>query len=214
MELSAAEVEAHPNPYVSVELRAEFRSPNKGTTYVMPAFWDGGATFRIRFSPLDPGRWDFRLISNLESLDKKIASFNATPPRTPGFVRIFNMRYFRYDQPETAHFWMGDTCYKFATIPFDTFRALIDKRAEQKFNHLRGLVLGFDENAEKGAGRSRPAAAEYFREVDRRVAYMNSKGITYDVLLAGDQQPVGRPVARSVSNVNDTSAISLRATPR
>lgn len=187
LDLSAAEIEAHPNPYVSVELRAEFRSPNKGTTYVMPAFWDGGSTFRIRFSPLDEGRWDFRLISNIESLDKKIASFNASPPRTPGFVRIFNMRYFRYDQPETAHFWMGDTCYKFATIPFDTFRALIDARAEQKFNHLRGLVLGPDESAETVLSDPDRPPAEYFREVDRRVAYMNSKGITYDLLLAGDQ---------------------------
>ena len=36
-EMSAAELEAHPNPYVSVDLRAEFRSPKKGTTSVMPA---------------------------------------------------------------------------------------------------------------------------------------------------------------------------------
>ena len=187
LDLSQAELEAHPNPYVSVELRAEFRSPNKGTTYVMPAFWDGGGLFRIRFSPLDQGRWDFRLISNLDSANRKIASFQATPPRTPGFVRVFNLRYFRYDQPETAHFWMGDTCYKFATIPWETFRGLIDKRASQKFNHLRGLVLGFDENAKTVLADPDRPPPEYFREVDRRVAYMNSKGITYDLILAGDQ---------------------------
>ena len=122
LEMSAAELEVHPNPYVSVELRAEFRSPKKGTTYVIPAFWDGGGRLRIRFSPLDEGRWDFRLISNLDSVNKKMASFEATAPRTPGFVRVFNLRYFRYDQPETAHFWMGDTSYKFATIPWETFR--------------------------------------------------------------------------------------------
>ena len=183
--LSAAEIEAHPNPYVSVELRAEFRSPKKGTTYVMPAFWDGGGQFRLRFSPLDEGRWDFRLISNIDSLNRKMGSFNALPPRSPGFVRIFNFRYFRYDQPETAHFWMGDTCYKFATIPWKTFRRLIDIRAEQKFNHLRGLVLGLDQSAEKVLEDLDRPSTDYFREVDRRVAYMNSKGITYDLLLAG-----------------------------
>ena len=43
-ELSAADAAAHPNPYVSVELHAEFRSPTF-RTYLMPAFWDGG---RIR----------------------------------------------------------------------------------------------------------------------------------------------------------------------
>ena len=39
IEISEAAAETHPNPYMTVELRAEFRSPKGGRTRVMPAFW-------------------------------------------------------------------------------------------------------------------------------------------------------------------------------
>ncbi len=48
IEISEAAAETHPNPYMTVELRAEFRSPKGGRTRVMPAFWDGGRRFVIR----------------------------------------------------------------------------------------------------------------------------------------------------------------------
>ena len=186
-EISEAEAGEHPNPYLSVELRAEFRSPKGGRTRVMPGFWDGGRRFKIRFSPLDEGHWDFRIISNLPSVSRKTGGFEASAPRTPGFIRIFNTRYFRYDAPETAHFWMGDTCYTFATIPWQTFQGLIDVRAGQKFNHIRGLVLSDKKNAADLLADPDRLRPEYFQEVDRRVAYMNSKGITYDLILGDDE---------------------------
>ena len=186
-ELSEAEAAAHSNPYLSVVLRAEFRSPKKGSTMVIPGFWDGGRRFKIRFSPMAEGRWDFRIISNLESVNRKVDSFEAVPAVTPGFVRVFNFRYFRYDRPDTAHFWMGDTSYRFATIPRETFQSLVDVRSAQKFNHIRGLVLGSDASAQRVLADPNRIDPEYFQEVDRRVAYMNQKGITYDLILAGDQ---------------------------
>ena len=149
----------HPNPYVSVELRGEFRSPKRGTTHVIPAFWDGGARFKFRIAPTAVGRWDFRLLSNISSLDRKVESFEATEARTPGFVRVFNLRYFRYDQLSTPHLWMGDTCYKFATIPFDTFRQLVDIRAKQKFkSHARPRARRRSQRRAR-AGRPRPHPA-------------------------------------------------------
>ncbi len=187
IDLTAAEAAQHPNPYVSVELRGEFRSPKKGTTHVIPAFWDGGGRFKFRIAPTAAGHWDFRLLSNIERFNHKVDNFEATEARTPGFVRVFNMRYFRYDQPETPHLWMGNTSYKFATIPWDTFLPLVDIRATQKFNHIRGLVLGDEANAARVLADPDHIQPAHFQEVDRRVAYMNSKGITYDLILAGDR---------------------------
>src|SRR5579871_3044813 len=40
-ELSEAEAAAHADPYVNVDLKAEFRSP-RHRTFLQPAFWDGG----------------------------------------------------------------------------------------------------------------------------------------------------------------------------
>ena len=185
-ELTEQEAAQHPNPYLSVELRAEFRAP-KGNTYRMQGFWDGGRKFKIRFSPLVEGTWDFRVSSNIERFAGKTDSFVATAPTTPGYVIPFNMHHFRYSKPETPHLWMGDTCYRFATIPMETFRLLIDLRATQKFNHLRGLVLGDEANASRVFPSPDQMVPEFFQTVDERVRYMNQKGITYDLILAGDE---------------------------
>lgn len=184
LELTDAEAQAHPNPYVSVELRAEFRSPDGGRTKVMSGYFDGGRTFRIRFSPDYVGRWDLRILSNLGSVDRQTFSFQATEPTTPGFVEVFNTRYFRYSAPNTAHYWMGDQMWSFATIPWETFRAIVDRRAEQKFTHVRGLVLGTGDAAAQILADPEAPVLEHFRDLDRRIAYLNSKGITADLVFA------------------------------
>ena len=195
-EMTAEEAQQHQNPYVSVQLKAEFRSPDGGRTKVLPGFWDGGNTFRLRFSPDYEGRWDFRIISNLPSVDRKIFSFQASPVRTKGFIEVFNTRFFRYTTPNTGHYWLGDTMYSFATIPWETFKSLVDIRAEQNFNHIRGLVLGWDDTAKSVLADPDRPVVEHFREVDRRVDYMTQKGFTYDLIMGGDQNQLAELLPR------------------
>src|SRR2546430_1739138 len=76
-ELAQPDAAAHPNPYKTVTLQAEFRSP-RHRTFLMPAFWDGGSRLVIRFSPTEPGDWDFRVTSNIESWNGKTGQFAAT----------------------------------------------------------------------------------------------------------------------------------------
>src|SRR5512140_854359 len=73
-ELAAEDAAAHPNPYSSVQLQAEFRSP-RHRTFLMPAYWDGGRRMVIRFAPTEAGDWDYRLTSN-------VAAFNGTTGRS------------------------------------------------------------------------------------------------------------------------------------
>lgn len=184
IELSEADAADHADLYGGVELRAEFRSPKGGRTKVMPAFWDGGRRFVVRFSPDFEGRWDFRLISNIPGLDRRTGSFQATAARTPGFIEVFNTRYFRYPLTNTPHFWLGDSLLELASLPWETFRAIADRRAEQGFTHVRALVLGLPGSAEQGfAGPAEPRV-DRFRELDRRVAYLHGLGIVTDLVLA------------------------------
>jgi len=47
------------NPYISVDVWAQFISDNNDTL-IRPAFWDGGNIWQIRFAPPDSGslwRW-------------------------------------------------------------------------------------------------------------------------------------------------------------
>jgi hypothetical protein len=185
-ELNEAEAARHPNPYVSVELRAEVRAP-KGQTFRIPAFWDGGRKLKIRVSPVAEGRWDFRVSSNIERFTGYTGSFEATAPRTPGFVIPFNVHHFRYSKPDTAHYWMGFTCLNFASMALPTFQALVETRSKQRFNHMRGLVLADDADSAQAVPNPDQIAPEYFQGLDQRVRLLNENGITWDVVLAGRQ---------------------------
>ena len=47
------------NALQDASLRVVFTSP-LGETNEVDGFWDGGRTWRVRFSPDQPGRWKFR----------------------------------------------------------------------------------------------------------------------------------------------------------
>src|SRR4051812_39027247 len=172
-ELNDAEAAAHPNPYNTVDLHAEFRSP-RHRTYLMPAFWDGGRRIVIRFSPTEAGDWDYRVSGNIQRFDGGQGKFNATSIDNPalGFIRTANVHHFAYtdDNKNVPHLWMGDTVLNFATM--DAFQDMVDAHAKQKFNHIRGAVY---------PGSMDPAR---FRQVDERILAMNKKGIIADLILA------------------------------
>src|SRR6185503_4575828 len=72
-ELTDQDAAAHASPYVSVDLRIEFRSPRR-RTYAMPAFWDGGRRMVVRFAPTEGGAWDYHVTSNVAEWNDKTGS--------------------------------------------------------------------------------------------------------------------------------------------
>jgi hypothetical protein len=188
-ELDAAESKLHPNPYWSVEMRAEIRSP-RFKTYQAHGFYDGGNRMVIRFSPTDPGPWDFRLTSNLPRFNGKEGKFDATPSDHPGFVRVQNVRHFAYEESKKPHLWVGDTLLNFAVMDRAAFDAAIELRAKDKFNHVRGYLLG-DDPAKSFPAPDRPNIA-YFQELDKRVRSMNEHGITVDLILGHAQNQLAK----------------------
>lgn len=185
-ELTPEQLKEHPNPYVSVTLQGEFRSPDH-RTYLMPGFYDGGNRMVLRFSPIEPGQWDFRITSNIATINGKTGSFEAAPSGLPGFIYARNVHHWSYTENNIPHLWMGDTSYRFASIDRALFEQIVDKRAEQKFNHIRGLLIGWGELQAQAFPTPDTPNADYFREVDQRILYMNRKGIIADLILAGDQ---------------------------
>ena len=83
-----------------------------------------------------------------------------------------------------AHLWMGATELRFASEDDAAFRAVADARAAQKFNHLRGFIGGEGADAAY-QGPDAPNLA-HFQRLDERIRYLNSKGITADLILAAD----------------------------
>jgi len=186
-ELSDKEAAAHPNPYATVDLKVEFRSP-RHRTLAVPAFWDGGRRMVARFAPTEAGAWDYLVSGNLADWDGKMGSFTASASESPGFIRAANTHHWAFAERGAnglyqAHLWMGATELLFATMDDAAFRAAADARAVQKFNHLRGFVIS---EAQGGAfaAADTPNLA-YFQRLDQRVRYLNQKGMIADLILAG-----------------------------
>src|SRR5579883_914909 len=139
--LSERTAAQHPHPYSDVELRAEFRSP-RGRTLSLPAFWDGGRRMVLRFSPTEPGEWQYKLTSNLTDLDAREGTFTAVATDSLGFIRPDNVHHWSYTERRVPHLWMGANEERFAFLADDAFHSVVDARAAQKFTHFRGLVMG------------------------------------------------------------------------
>jgi hypothetical protein len=188
-ELNDQEAEAHPNPYLSVELRAELRSP-RHRTFMMHAFWDGGRRLAIRLTPTEPGTWLYRVTSNIARFTGQTGEFAAEDSGSPGFITPANVQHWSYTAVRKPHLWMGDTMYRFATMDRAAFDAVLEARASQKFNHIRGLLLG--EAPERAFPTPDRPEAAHFREVDSRVRAMNARGIIADLILGGDQNQLAK----------------------
>src|SRR5579859_3399001 len=139
-ELSAADLAAHPNPYLSAQLRAEFRSP-RFKTYLMPAFWDGGRRLIIRFTPTEAGQWTYRTTSNLAAFDAKEGAFNAAASEFPGYVNVANFHHWATDDKK-PHLWMGYIADRFSFSNQPEFEQQLAAAAQNKFTHFRGSILG------------------------------------------------------------------------
>jgi len=188
-ELTGPDAAAHPNPYLNVELRAEFRSPHQ-RTFLGTAFWDGGQKMVIRFAPTEAGDWDYRVSSNIASWEGKTGTFTAAPSEAPGFVRTANVHHWAYTERNLPHLWMGATEMGFASLDDAQFRAVADTRAAQKFNHLRGLLLG--EGPESGFTAPNQPDFSRFRRLDERLRYLNQKGIVADLILAAGPEQLAK----------------------
>jgi hypothetical protein len=186
-ELGEKDAAAHPHPYVSVDLKVEFRSP-RHRTYALPGYWDGGRRMVVRFSPAEAGDWDYHVTSNIAEWNDQTGTFTAASSEAPSFIRAANVHHWAYTERDSAglyrpHLWMGATEMRFAFLDDAAFRAVADARAAQKFNHLRGLVMSEGPDAAFQSPDS-PDLAQ-FQRLDQRIRYLNEKGIAADLILAG-----------------------------
>ena len=126
-ELSPADLAANPNPYKTVALRVEFRSP-RFRTFAMPAFWDGGRKMIVRFTPTEAGPWTFKASSTVASFDGRQGMFSSPASEAPGFVVVANVHHWATDNQQVvignikAHLWMGYVADRFAFESYADFQ--------------------------------------------------------------------------------------------
>jgi hypothetical protein len=134
---------AYENPFTDVELNAEFRSP-AGVRFTVPGFFDGDGTWKLRFSPNEPGRWTYRAYAR--PADPELAetgSFDVTERETDGYLQATpgDAWGFRYESGKPA-FLLGDTVYNLIAETYigNDIRPYLRRRVAQGFNMLRVSV--------------------------------------------------------------------------
>jgi hypothetical protein len=87
-DISLTATDRYDSPYVSVDLLGVFSGP-RGQTVIVNGFWDGGSTFRIRFTPTVEGTWTFTTVSDDVGLDAHMGVITCVKAKdgAHGFVR-------------------------------------------------------------------------------------------------------------------------------
>lgn len=190
------------NPYVDLAAEAVVIGP-EGRRLRVPLFWDGGSRWRLRVSPDRAGAWRWTVASADAGLNGRTGEFTAVAGRAAGDLRPMSGHPRHFARQDGSRFWfMGDTAWALFTDSAEerhnraaAFRYL-DARAAQGFNVVHAMVLSEAGWGNAGGPPFYDIAAErlnpaYFEEIDRRVAYANSRGFVVGLAVAwGDKRKV------------------------
>lgn len=187
------------NPYVELDAMAVLVAPD-GSTRTLSLFWDGGPVWRFRFSPDLVGKWQWRTESRDQGLDGKSGSFTVVPSNLKGGLRPMHAAPHHFECQDGTPFWfLGDTAWALYTDSekeqHDRRTALeyVDIRAGQGFNVLHSMLMSEAGWGNQGGPPFNAIEKErvnpgYWQEVDRRLRYVNAKGIVAGLALAwGDK---------------------------
>jgi hypothetical protein len=185
----------HRNPFVDVELTAEFSLGAK--TVQLGGFYDGEGRYLIRFMPETEGRWSFTTASTARSLDGVEGSFEVLPASAsnPGPVRVADTFHFAYANGErylplgtTAYAWthqdpelQEQTLATLADAPFTKMRMCVFPKS-YLFNTDEPLLYPFEGSVDAGWDFTR-FNPEYFRHLEGRIRDLAALGIEADLIL-------------------------------
>lgn len=170
------------SPYKDELLNIEFRSP-RHITYLMHAFWNGGQTLRVRFSPTEPGAWTYHVTSEIKRHDNQESTFNVAETNSPGFVTVANVRHWRTTNKQ-PHLWLAVSA-PFLEVEMSALEPWLDARKKDGFTHVRGALLTLSSTLKPLSADGQPNFA-YFAALDDRILAADTRGFTLDLLLADD----------------------------
>lgn len=128
------------NPFVDVALRAQLTFG--GRSCEIDGFYDGDGTYRIRFSPDQPGEWTYRTESNVSELHGRTGEFRCVPATgtNRGPVRVANTFHFFYADG-TPYYPFGTTSYAWTHQGDDLEDQTLETLATSPFNKIRMCVF-------------------------------------------------------------------------
>jgi hypothetical protein len=181
---------AYSNAVQDATLTVLFTSP-LGETSQVDGFWDGGKTWRVRFSPNQPGRWTFRTTCSdaaNRGLRNQTGEFLCTAAtgqsrfHQHGPVRVARDHRHLEHADGTPFFWLADTVWSGARAaePKDwEFYALT--RAYQRFTVAQWTAAPGEDAKKQSAFTGLPGRIainpDFFKRLDARLNTLSQAGI-------------------------------------
>jgi hypothetical protein len=183
------------NPYTDVSAHAIIRCPDNSER-TLPLFWDGGKQWKLRISPDQTGDWEYSIQSEDKGLKGKEGHFRCIPSKLTGSIQPMPgyAHHFAYQDGTPFLFW-GDTGWSILQdkesedLNREAVFHYIDQRSGQGINTIHCMLMneaGWDNNQGmpfEDIGQEKINTA-YWQEVDKRLSYLNKKGIIGGLMLA------------------------------
>ncbi len=183
------------NPPQEASLTALFMSP-AGEPHKVYGFWDGGRTWRIRFSPNQTGKWTFKTACSDDSnkgLHAQVGDLECTAPSGKnrftqhGAVRVAPDGRYLMHEDGTPFFWLGDTAWNGALLSTpEEWDQYIKERTRQKFNAVQWVATQW-RAAPDGDRNKQPAYIgpanrieinpAFFQRLDQKVEALDKAGL-------------------------------------
>ncbi len=129
-EMAFTSLTAYEDPLYDAELDVVFTNVDTGTSFTMPAFWDGGTTWKVRYALTELGKWTWTTVctdeanTGLHGQSGELACVaygGELDIYKHGFIKTeAGTRYFMYADG-TPFFYLGDTHW---TLPLESIDSI------------------------------------------------------------------------------------------
>jgi hypothetical protein len=191
------------HPLSDATLTATFVSPHGETNRVF-GFWDGGHTWRVRFSPDAPGHWTFTTTCSDRrnaGLERQTGAFlctaamNKTALDRHGPVRVARDRRHFEHADGRPFLWLGDAVRDGARrSTLSDWQLYAGIRAQQKFTVAQWTVApGTDARGETAFARTNGFGINpgFFQRLDAKVEALNAAGLVSAIVPLQEFGPAG-----------------------
>jgi hypothetical protein len=178
------------NPFVDIELSAQFTSQNQ--TVNVSGFYDGHGVYRIRFMPGTQGEWNYVTHSNCNQLSRLSGSFRCVPPtgENHGQVGVQHIYHFAYADGK-PFVPIGTTCYGWVYAPEEIEEQTLASLRASPFNKVRMMLLPgsakplFYPYERDAAGKFDPSRfnPDFFQHLEKRIEQLGEQNIQADLIL-------------------------------
>lgn len=192
------------NSYLDVKFSAIFTG--KDTSFVVSGFYDGDATFKIRFMPQQIGMWNYTTSSNVLELNNKKGSFECVNANgnNHGMVHVNNTYNFKYADGK-QYYPFGTTAYAWTHMGQALQEMTLTTLKNSGFNKVRMCVFPKNYDLVKEEPEIYPYLIKevkkdstgkeikvwdfdrfnpaFFQHLEKRIDDLNELGIEADLIL-------------------------------